>query len=82
MKVLTVKQLCALCQDQIRKGRGDYKIMISDDDEGNGYHYLWYSFQTVKEYEQPFGDGEETFKLDFYWISDNVSDKDNTIILG
>lgn len=82
MKALTVKQLYSLCQDQIRKGRGDYKIMISDDDEGNGYHYLWYAFQTVKEYEEPLNDGEYDFKLDFYWTSDNISNKDNTIILG
>jgi hypothetical protein len=82
MKALTVNQLYMLCRDQIQKGRGDYKIMISDDDEGNGYHYLWYAFQTVKEYEEPLNDGEFDFKLDFCWTSDNVSNKDNTIILG
>lgn len=48
-KPLTVKQLLKICQDEIKKGHGDHTIMISDDDEGNGYHYLWYSFTTPEE---------------------------------
>lgn len=41
---LTVNELSLACQDQIRKGNGDKHIIISDDDEGNGYHTLFYSF--------------------------------------
>ena len=46
---LTVKELADACNKQIAKGNGDRVIMISNDDEGNGYHYLWYEFQTPEE---------------------------------
>lgn len=46
-KPLNIKQLLKLCEQEVRAGHGDYSIMISDDDEGNGYHYLWYSFTTA-----------------------------------
>ena len=44
MKHLTVKDLKKLCDEQIRKGNGDKKILISDDDEGNGFHSLFFPF--------------------------------------
>ena len=68
-KPLTVKELAKLCQDEIKKGHGDYSIMLSDDDEGNGYHYLWYSFSTVEE-------------AMCYDCNEEVAPKDKTIILG
>ena len=43
-KPLTVTALAEACQIQIKKGNGSKIIMISDDDEGNGFHYLWYQF--------------------------------------
>ena len=45
-KGLTVNQLMALCKEQIELGNGDKYILISDDDEGNGYHTLFYPFVT------------------------------------
>ena len=41
---LTVEQLFLLCHEQIKKGNGKKHVLISDDDEGNGYHTLFYSF--------------------------------------
>ncbi len=66
---LTIKQLLKLCQDEIKAGRGDYAIMLSDDDEGNGYHYCWYSFTPIDEYTEEF-------------VNSRISPKDKTIILG
>lgn len=43
-KGLTVKELSKYCQQQILKGNGDKHIWISQDDEGNGYHRLFYQF--------------------------------------
>ena len=43
-KPITVNQLLELCKKEIIKGNGNKFIMISQDDEGNGYHYLWYPF--------------------------------------
>jgi len=41
---LTVKDLAIACNDQLKKGNGDKYVLISDDDEGNGYHTLFYTF--------------------------------------
>lgn len=43
-KGLTVKQLLKECQEQVSKGNGDKYIIISSDDEGNGFHTLFYGF--------------------------------------
>lgn len=44
MEVLTVETLLKLCKEQIAKGNGKKKIVLSNDDEGNGYHYCFYHF--------------------------------------
>lgn len=76
MKAIKVRELKQLCDEQIRKGNGDKTIMISNDDEGNGYHYLWYSFTPI----------EELLKDDYlgieYMVSENVAPLKDTIILG
>ena len=76
MKALTIKDLFNECKKQIIKGNGDKIIMISDDDEGNGYHYLWYSFADAKEIL--INEYEDMS----YMLSDDISKIENTIILG
>lgn len=68
-KPMTVKQLLRFCQDEIDAGHGDCSIMLSDDDEGNGYHYCWYSFSMVDE------------NTDEY-VDESIAPKEKTIILG
>lgn len=70
MKPITVKQLHKLCEEQIAKGNGNKVIMISQDDEGNGYHYLWYSFSVAK------------YVVNEDEISKDIASLDDTIILG
>jgi len=41
---ITVKRLKELCEEQIAKGNGDKIIILSNDDEGNGYHECYYEF--------------------------------------
>lgn len=43
-EAITVKQLQILTQELITKGLGDRKILISQDDEGNGYHELFFGY--------------------------------------
>lgn len=76
-KPITVKQLLKLCQNEIKKGNGDCSIMISDDDEGNGYHYLWFSFTPIKELLT-----EEKISVLDYIIDETIAPIDKTIILG
>lgn len=61
---LTVNQLLDLCKEQVEKGNGSKHIIISNDDEGNGYHTLFYAFtdnaedlSNILEYEH---DGTHT----------------------
>jgi hypothetical protein len=42
--MVTVKELLELCKEQIAKGNGDKIILLSNDDEGNGYHEMIYHF--------------------------------------
>ena len=41
---MTVRELRKECERLIIAGFGDKEVMISADDEGNDYHYLYYSF--------------------------------------
>lgn len=82
MKVLTIKDLYDECQKQIIKGNGNKVIMISSDDEGNSYHYLWYTFSTVKEMEEPITIGGKVYKQSFDFVDERIASKEDTIILG
>lgn len=70
-KPITVQQLREICQHEVDKGNGGKVIMISDDEEGNGFHYLWYAFCDV-----------EDAVWDDACINENIASKEDTIILG
>lgn len=55
MGAFTVKQLKAFCDKEIKKGNGDKKILLSNDDEGNGYHQLIFSFTPIEKFLDPSG---------------------------
>ena len=76
MKPLTIRQLLIKCQEEINKGHGDYNIMLSDDDEGNGYHYLWYSFITPTDLVKGCEDDY------IYGLDEDIAPRDKTILLG
>ena len=42
--IITVNELCELCEQEKAQGNGHKKIYISTDDEGNGCHALFYGF--------------------------------------
>ena len=61
MEQMTINKLAKLCQQQIQKGNGNKKIVISDDNEGNGYHGLFYGFTNgLEDYEDDIYDSCET----------------------
>ena len=39
---MTLKELKRQVDAAIKAGFGDRTILLSDDDEGNGFHYVWY----------------------------------------
>jgi len=69
MDQMTVKELFDLCKKEIKDGNGDKNIVISDDNEGNGYHGLFYGFTPVGDLEDEIYDSKTT-------------GDDTTIILG
>lgn len=48
-KQMTVNDLFELCKEAIRKGHGNKNIVLSDDNEGNGYHGMFYGFTEITE---------------------------------
>lgn len=48
---LTVEQLLAYCTQQVRLGNGKKYILLSDDEEGNGYHECYYQFSDAGDLE-------------------------------
>ena len=76
---LTVKELYRLCQKEIQKGHGDHVIMLSDDDEGNGYHYCWYDFTEPTEEN---GFDEYSLEDSLYRLDEEIAPLSETIILG
>lgn len=44
---MTVKELYLLCKKEVEKGNGNKKIILSQDDEGNGGYEMFYGFGDV-----------------------------------
>jgi hypothetical protein len=78
MNAVTINELFQLCREQIIKGNGSKKIMLSNDDEGNGYHELLYHFTEV---EKAIGDVNSVYapQLPHGVNKDNIKDY---IVLG
>lgn len=82
MKALTINDLFKECKKEIAKGNGNKTIMISSDDEGNSYHYLWYAFTSMEVMEEPIKMGNKTIDCPFEFADERVATKKDTIILG
>lgn len=48
MTEITIDVLYELCKEQRERGNGKKRILISEDDEGNGYHGLFFGFTPTK----------------------------------
>lgn len=55
-KGITVEHLYKECERMIKAGYGKRHIMISNDDEGNGFHELFYGFSPDLQNEIDFGE--------------------------
>ncbi len=64
MKQLTINDLFKLCRQEIAKGNGDRRIYTADDDEGNGYHGIYYAFTefSQEDCENSYGLEDENAK--------------------
>ena len=50
-KGVTVQELYKACAEQIKQGNGDRHILISSDDEGNGFHRMFFLFTPKEHFE-------------------------------
>lgn len=73
MKEITVEQLYQLCYDQIKAGNGKKMVLMSDDEEGNGFHPIYEGFMPKEDF---FG-GKYPPSLSF-----GIKPTDDFIILG
>jgi hypothetical protein len=69
MEQMTVKALMEFCKKEIEAGNGDKMIVISDDNEGNGYHGLFYAFTEADDFVD-------------YIFDSKSDDPDKIIVLG
>lgn len=69
MEQMTVKALMEFCKKAIAEGHGDKMIVVADDNEGNGYHGLFYAFTAADDFIDDVYDSRST-------------DPDKIIILG
>lgn len=76
MKMRTINDLAKLVDAEIKKGNGEKMIMLSDDDEGNGYHGLYYAFTPT---EKVFDDSPYSPSLPYGVKKEEVKDY---VILG
>ena len=51
MDQMTVNELLKYCQQEVAHGNGDKYIVVADDNEGNGFHGLFYSFSPIEDYD-------------------------------
>ena len=75
MRAITIDQLLAICEYEKKKGNGSKKVMISKDDEGNGYHELFFG---ISNPNKVFG-GKYPPELPYGVNSQNL---DEYVVLG
>lgn len=46
---ITINQLFRLVKNEISKGNGNKKILLSSDDEGNEFHEMFFGFTPVEK---------------------------------
>lgn len=70
MNQITVKEMAAALNREVKKGNGNKYLIGADDNEGNGYHGIFYEVSQAE-------DGIE------YLISDSVeTNPKNLMIIG
>lgn len=76
---ITVKDLPKLCEIEIKKGNGDKCIVVANDNEGNGYHGMFYGLTDVSK----VFDLDENSTIEDFDIYDTAEENlENLIILG
>lgn len=79
-KPVSVKDLRDKLDELVEKGKGDYPIFLTNDEEGNGYHGCWYLPTVADECDESEADILYSFNDDSRVLQDD--DKNKAIYLG
>ena len=74
-----VKELADYFTRLVKQGKGDYVVFVTNDEEGNGYHALWYLGEEPTDMEQDTRKFVEDYNSDIYLLKDN---RDKAIYMG
>ena len=74
-KQIQVKDLYEACKKQVDKGNGDKYIVVANDNEGNGYHGMFFQFTEISQMQRVFDDP-------FMLHDSKTNDLNKIIILG
>ena len=77
-RAITVNQLLKNLQDLKKKGYGDAQIFITDDEECNGYHAMWYIGEAAGEMPADRKQDCEELNYDL----DILEDKNMAVYMG
>ncbi len=64
MKQIKLKDLYQACKEQMEAGNGEKSLVVSDDNEGNGYHGMFFTLTVITpkntdDYSGLIGDNAE-----------------------
>jgi len=79
MNCLTVKDLYEEMKQRVAAGQGDYVVFVTDDEEGNGFHALWFNGQAATDLDQDTRQDFEDINHDLMVLKENT---DKAIYLG
>lgn len=71
-KIITIDELYSILRTERTKGNGKKRILLSTDDEGNGYHPLFFGVSPVTD----------DFSYAFFYGVSFEDAKNNCVILG
>ena len=73
MKALTVAKLYEDLKKQVKLGHGDYIVFVTDDEECNGYHALWFDGQVPTDMSAEDREYAEEINHDLPLVKNNTN---------
>lgn len=71
---ITVKELIASLKKLDSKGYGNFPIFISDDEEGNGFHGLWFGPEAARDMDTETAENLAAINYDLSCIEPDLRD--------
>jgi hypothetical protein len=57
MQQMKLKDLYKACQKLMKEGKGEKTLILSDDNEGNGYHGMFYTLTEISDEDAKYYQG-------------------------